>query len=387
MKNVAIILPNFRSGGSERFASRLSALLSEKYKVYIIVFENERQDFKFSGELIDLKLPAEKGFLKRVLTLFRRAARIRKTVREKNICTAFSFTNAPNNALSFSRAKCKKYISCRGFEHLLKNPGFYRRAVKLGCNILFNSEEMREYYRNLYPSDKDKLFTAYNIFDSATIASAAKEKLDSDYEHFFESHKVIAYASRFAEEKCQWDMLKVFSIVKERVPNAGLIFIGYRGSLEEEIREMAKRSPYADDIVFAGFQSNVFKFVSRADVFALTSYSEGFPNVLVEAMLCKTPVVAADCPSGPSEILAPNKDYMVHCTDTIYADFGILCPMFSKTVDLDYGNTTIVHRSFADAVSDILTDNRLQEKYSKAAYERGMDFDSKRISQIYFDLI
>ena len=61
--------------------------------------------------------------------------------------------------------------------------------------------------------------------------------------------------------------------------------------------------------------------------------------------------------------------------------------MFSKTVDLDYGNTTTAHRSFADAISDILTDNRLQEKYSKSAYERGMDFDSKRISQIYFDLI
>lgn len=135
MKNVAIILPNFRSGGSERFASRLSALLSEKYKVYIIVFEKERQDFKFSGELIDLKLPAEKGFLKRVLTLFRRAARIRKTVREKNICTAFSFTNAPNNALSFSQAKCKNTFRAEDSSICLKTPVF--TAVPLNWAAIF----------------------------------------------------------------------------------------------------------------------------------------------------------------------------------------------------------------------------------------------------------
>ena len=45
MKNVAIILQDLRSGGSERFASRLSHLLSEKFNVYVLVFDASEKRF------------------------------------------------------------------------------------------------------------------------------------------------------------------------------------------------------------------------------------------------------------------------------------------------------------------------------------------------------
>lgn len=144
MKNVAIILQDLRSGGSERFASRLSHLLSEKFNVYVLVFDASEKRFDCSGEFVDLKLPAGKGTAKRAIIMLKRAAAIKKFVKENDICTAYSFTHAPNEALALSGAKCVKYISCRDYVRLIKSPQLYSFALRHGCNILFNALEMQK---------------------------------------------------------------------------------------------------------------------------------------------------------------------------------------------------------------------------------------------------
>jgi glycosyltransferase involved in cell wall biosynthesis len=58
-----------------------------------------------------------------------------------------------------------------------------------------------------------------------------------------------------------------------------------------------------EDIDLPGFILNPYAFMARAAAFVLSSHFEGSPNVVVEAMACGCPVVATNCPSGPSEIL------------------------------------------------------------------------------------
>ena len=54
---------------------------------------------------------------------------------------------------------------------------------------------------------------------------------------------------------------------------------------------------------FEGFQKNIIPYYLHANGTLLTSFYEGYPNVLIESIAMNTPVVSFDCPGGPSEII------------------------------------------------------------------------------------
>ncbi len=75
---------------------------------------------------------------------------------------------------------------------------------------------------------------------------------------------------------------------------------GERAMLEELVREL----DLDDDVALPGFAANPHAYVAKAALLVLSSDFESLANVVIEAMAVGTPVIATDCPSGPSEALA-----------------------------------------------------------------------------------
>ncbi len=81
-----------------------------------------------------------------------------------------------------------------------------------------------------------------------------------------------------------------------------LIILG-EGRQRARLGRLAERLGVAEEVSLPGFVDNPYAYMAQAALFVLSSYWEGSPNVLTEAMAVGTPVVATDCPSGPREIL------------------------------------------------------------------------------------
>lgn len=116
---------------------------------------------------------------------------------------------------------------------------------------------------------------------------------------------VFVTAGRLVEMKDQRTLLRAFAMHVRTRPSR-LMLLG-AGPMLEELRELATSLGIADDVAFEGFVRNPLPYMRAADAFVLSSRSEGFGNVLVEALGCGTPVVATDCPHGPADILAHGK--------------------------------------------------------------------------------
>ena len=113
-----------------------------------------------------------------------------------------------------------------------------------------------------------------------------------------ESAVFVGTVGRLAHEKDQATFLKVLARVRRVRRDVHAIIIG-SGELRAPLERLAEQAGLTGAITFLGERSDARRLIAGFDLFLLTSRSEGFPNVLLEATFLGVPCVATSIAGTP----------------------------------------------------------------------------------------
>lgn len=368
---VGIVVNSLNYGGNERSAINIAKNLPGDFDATIIIQESI-ESIPYDGKVISLDLPCKEGFFGKAVNSIRRLLRLKKIIKDNHFDCLLIILPI-TNIINYSQFDCKKIVSCREYGDLVNHPHAYKEMTKKSDMIVFNSVEQQSYFVRKNPELSDRTTTIYNILDVDGIKAKAKDSPEKNFIDFTQGKKTIVSVGRFAEQKAFCHLLKSFRLVVNEEPDARLVMIG-DGKLRSNIEDLIHKLDLDKVVLLLGFKQDLHKYVANSMVFTLTSYSEGFPNVLIEALACGTAVVATDCSSGPLEILAPGELKRIKDGYQI-SEYGIRTMEFDK--DENAWNPAFIykcHEVFAQAILVLLQDVRLREEYEIKGLARAESF-------------
>ena len=287
--------------GAEIFASQLSRqLLSRGHECIMVALYGGDAQFSFEGKVLNLNANPGKRFFD--LGGWKALSNIIKEFKPDVVQANASDT------LKFS--VFSKMI------YRWKAPVIFRNANKMGDFIdtrpkkIFNQWLVNQCtgvvsVSRLCQADFQKTFKfkAENI-TTAEVGVNILEKmpeLPQDVSRVANEGPLMVSVGSLVPEKNHEGLLKIFSQVKSKIPNARLAIVGdgkLRGLLQNQIREMN----LINQVFLLGFRSDVLCWIHAADLFVLPSLTEGLPGVVLESFMLKVPVVANDV-GGISEVV------------------------------------------------------------------------------------
>lgn len=233
------------------------------------------------------------------------------------------------------------------------------RAYRWANRVVACSIGAAESFARLFAVPRKLVEPIYNGLPLATISDRGEEALPGEFVEIYKKPCVVMVGRLDPQKRCDL-LIDAHAQLRREGLDVDLVIVGeggQRGALEQQVDRLGIR----DCVHFAGFQSNPYPFIKNAKVLALSSEFEGFGLVLVEAMVCGTPIVSTDCPSGPREVLQDGA-----C--------GVLVPPG------DVG-------AFATALKNILTDHSAAAGMAERARDRAQLFSIQKSSEEWEKLL
>jgi glycosyltransferase involved in cell wall biosynthesis len=187
-------------------------------------------------------------------------------------------------------------------------------------------------------------------FNRSVDTSDINEKLGNE--------RKILFVGNLHPNKGVHFLIKSFALVKSRINDVKLVIVG-DGHLKHYLINLTKRLNLEKDVIFAGFvnDEDLPKYYASCDIFASASVLEGFGLIFLEAMALGKPIVAFNLASIPE----------------VVENAGILV-------------NEINHEKFADAIIELLSDEKLYQEKSENALKRAKLFSWEKIAEQFIKI-
>jgi glycosyltransferase involved in cell wall biosynthesis len=283
-KKIFLVLSSLGAGGSERVYWLLSQYFNKPdYEVVVVLLNGN--ECSFSTEIagirfVDLKtIKASRSFFKlHKLLKDEKPYAVFSTTDHINILVALVsiFVQIPNLIARASNnpQQMKQFY---GFKARFYN--YFSRFLFVKFNsIVCQSEEMRQSIAKLYNINLNKLIVIHNPVITTPLLKPQNQ---------ISGLKRLIAVNRLIKEKGLFRLLEVM----KALPQNYVLTIAGDGPLMNTLKAEAENTGIKNRIVFTGEINNVTEVISRHDLLVLSSFTEGFPNVVLESLSVGVPVV------------------------------------------------------------------------------------------------
>ena len=216
--------------------------------------------------------------------------------------------------------------------------------------------------------DTSKMVVIHNGFDAKNLEAPVESINELRRSAFIaESDFVIGCVGRFSQVKGQDIFIKAAGLVLQEFPNVKFLMVG-RGleNSNPEVRLLVQKNGWAENFVLLGERPDVAVCLSAMDIFCLPSRSEGFPNVLGEAMLLGVPCVSAD--AGDASLLGGTDVPIVGVDDPEGLAKKLLWMMSKSSVERGEIGKKLTQRIIDNYSLEVMTSS-YQKLYEKLGSE------------------
>lgn len=330
MKKITILALHLGYGGIENCISNLANSLVDDYEVNIISTYKlyEKPVFKLNDKIkikylmTDLKPNKQelKQSLKKLklITFFKELKKSLKILKLKKNLMIEAIKNCDSDVIISTRDIHNNWLSKYGRDKTLKigwehnhhhnNKRYINKVTKsvLGLDyFVLVSKDLTKFYSEKL---KDKKVKCVYIPNSINFFPQEKAKLETEN---------LISIGRLSHEKGYLDLIDIFKELHQKYPDSKLNIIG-DGPDRKKIEKKIRDNKLEDYIILHGFQEKEYinKYLEKSSVYIMTSYTESFGLVLLEAFAYGIPCVAYSSAEGANEIISDNWDgYLIKDRD------------------------------------------------------------------------